>query len=84
MRYDRAIELLKKYKGEITIETIMEILSDHYNAETGKRENGDDFTICDHGKTGITLASIITRPQTGQFFVTDKQPCSSIYQELKI
>jgi predicted choloylglycine hydrolase len=84
MRYDRAFELLNKFKGEITIETIKEILSDHYNAETGKRESGDDFTICDHGETGITLASIITRPKTGQFFVTDKQPCSSMYEEFKI
>jgi len=84
MRYDRAFELLNKYKGDISIETIKEILSDHYNKEVGEQKTGDEFTICSHGETGITLASIIARPQTGQFFVTDKQPCYSMYKEFKI
>ncbi|MFX1450487.1 MAG: C45 family autoproteolytic acyltransferase/hydrolase [Promethearchaeota archaeon] len=84
MRYERAFELLSKFKGEITMETLKEILSDHYNKETGEKETGDDYTICSHGETGSTLASIIVRPQTGQFFVTDNRPCQSIYEEFKI
>ncbi len=84
MRYDRAFELLTKFKGNISIETLKEILSDHYNKEIGEQEIGDDFTICSHGETGSTLASIIARPKTGQFFVTDNRPCQSIYEEFKI
>ncbi|MHA1377479.1 MAG: C45 family autoproteolytic acyltransferase/hydrolase [Candidatus Helarchaeota archaeon] len=84
MRYNRAFELLNKFKGNITIETCKEILSDHYNADLGKPGSGDDFTICNHGETGITLASMIIRPQTGQFYVTDVQPCQSMYEQFKI
>ncbi|MHA1269466.1 MAG: C45 family autoproteolytic acyltransferase/hydrolase [Candidatus Helarchaeota archaeon] len=87
MRYDRAFELLLKNKGNITIETFKEILSDHnYPTQHNEQNNSipDDFTICSHGKTGITLASIIIRPNTGQFFVTDVQPCKQMYEEFKL
>ncbi|MHA1751978.1 MAG: C45 family autoproteolytic acyltransferase/hydrolase [Candidatus Helarchaeota archaeon] len=87
MRYERAYELLSKFKGNITIETFKEILSDHYYPSNYNEDNKgipDDFTICNHGETGVTLASIIIRPKTGQFFVTDTQPCKTNYEEFKI
>ncbi|MHA1144223.1 MAG: C45 family autoproteolytic acyltransferase/hydrolase [Candidatus Helarchaeota archaeon] len=86
MRYERAHELLVKHKGDITMETFKEILGDHqYPSSHPEKNNGepDDFTVCTHGETGITLASIIIRPKTRQMFVTDRQPCHSMYEEFK-
>ncbi len=87
MRYERVYELLVKNKGNITIETFKEILSDHnYPSNYGVDNKGipDDFTVCTHGDVGITLASIIIKPQTGQFYVTDVQPCKGMYEEFKL
>ncbi|MHA1698045.1 MAG: C45 family autoproteolytic acyltransferase/hydrolase [Promethearchaeota archaeon] len=78
-RYERAFELMDKNKGGISIETMKEILSDH----KGKKI-GNDFTICQHGETGITLGSVLIKVKTGQFWVTDRQPCMSEFQEFKI
>jgi isopenicillin-N N-acyltransferase-like protein len=73
-RYQREIELLEKYKGQINIETFKRILSDHDNREP------DDFTVCTHGPAAGTLGSIIVLPVKKQFWVTDNHPCSSEYE----
>ncbi|TFF88289.1 MAG: linear amide C-N hydrolase, partial [Promethearchaeota archaeon] len=87
MRYERAFELLNKHKGDITIETFKEIFTDH-NYPSNHEENNDgvpdDYTLCSHGDVGVTLASIIAKPKTGQFFVTDTQPCKMMYEEFKL
>lgn len=87
MRYDRAFELISKIKGNITMESFQEILNDHNYPTTHPEKNdgvGNDFTVCNHGKTGVTLASIIVRPQKGQIFVTDTQPCQMMYEEFNL
>lgn len=77
-RYKREIELLKKYKGQITMETFKNILSDHDNREP------DDFTVCTHGSAAGTLGSIIIIPKKREFWVTDNYPCSSQYEKFTL
>ncbi|MFX1600941.1 MAG: C45 family autoproteolytic acyltransferase/hydrolase [Promethearchaeota archaeon] len=77
-RYQRGIELLKKYKGQITMEIIKKILSDHDNREP------DDFTVCTHGTAAGTLGSIIVLPIKKEFWVTDNHPCNSEYEKFKL
>ncbi|MHC1591094.1 MAG: carcinine hydrolase/isopenicillin-N N-acyltransferase family protein, partial [Candidatus Helarchaeales archaeon] len=87
MRFERASELMLKHKGEITMETLKEVLSDHHYPTNHPEKNDgtpDDFTVCTHGKTGITLASIILRPAKKQMFVTDVQPCKSMLEEFNL
>ncbi|TKJ22049.1 MAG: hypothetical protein CEE43_07485 [Promethearchaeota archaeon Loki_b32] len=74
-RYQREIELLEKNKGQITMNTIKSILSDHENREP------DDFTVCTHGPSAGTLGSIIVLPTKREFWVTDNHPCSSEYEK---
>jgi hypothetical protein len=77
-RYQREIELLKKLNGQIGIDTIKKILSDHDNREP------DDFTVCTHGPAAGTLGSIIIVPAKKEFWVTDKHPCKSEYEMFKL
>ena len=77
-RYKREIELLKKYKGQITMDTIKKILSDHDNREP------DDFTVCTHSHRFGTLGSVITLPLKKEFWVTDYYPCSSEYEKFML
>ena len=77
-RYKREIELLKKYQGQITMDTIKSILSDHDNRAP------DDFTVCTHGPSAGTLGSIIVLPTKKEFWVTDNHPCSSEYEKFKL
>jgi isopenicillin-N N-acyltransferase-like protein len=77
-RYKREIELLQKYKGQITMETIKEILSDHDNREP------DDFTVCTHGPAAGTLGSIIILPCKREFWVTNTHPCESEYEKFTL
>ncbi|MBD3229713.1 MAG: linear amide C-N hydrolase [Candidatus Lokiarchaeota archaeon] len=87
MRYERASELLNKYKGKITMETFKKIFSDHNYPSNHDEDNKgvpDDYTVCTHGDVGVTLASIISKPKTGKFFVTDTQPCKMDYEEFSL
>jgi len=77
-RYKREIELLEKFKGQITMDTIKKILSDHDNREP------DDFTVCTHGPAAGTLGSIIVLPKKKEFWVTDNHPCSSNYERFTL
>jgi predicted choloylglycine hydrolase len=77
-RYQREIELLKKHNGQITIEIVKNILSDHDNRDP------DDFTVCSHGPAAGTLGSIIVIPAKKEFWVTDNHPCISEYQKFKL
>ncbi len=77
-RYKREIELLKKYRGKISMDIIKSILSDHDNRDP------DDFTVCTHGPSAGTLGSIIVLPTKKEFWVTDNHPCSSEYEKFKL
>jgi isopenicillin-N N-acyltransferase-like protein len=77
-RYEREIKLLENYKGNITIDTFKDILSDHDNREP------DDFTVCTHGPSAGTLGSIIIIPSKKEFWVTDNYPCRSEYEKFSI
>jgi predicted choloylglycine hydrolase len=74
-RYKREIELLTANRGQITMDTIKMILSDHDNREP------DDFTVCTHGLSAGTLGSIIVFPDKKEFWVTDNHPCDSEYEK---
>ncbi|MFX1327216.1 MAG: C45 family autoproteolytic acyltransferase/hydrolase [Promethearchaeota archaeon] len=74
-RYKREMELLTKYNGQITMDSIKEILSDHESREP------DDFTVCTHGSEAGTLGSIIIMPTKKEFWVTDNYPCKSKYEK---
>ena len=77
-RYKREIELLEKYKSQITMDTMKRILSDHDNRDP------DDFTVCTHGSAAGTLGSIIVLPTKREFWVTDDHPCTSKYEKFRI
>ncbi len=77
-RYNREIELLTKYNGQITMNIIKDILSDHDNREP------DDFTVCTHGPSAGTLGSIILFPLKKEFWVTDNYPCNSEYEKFTL
>jgi len=74
-RYQREFELLEKFNGQITMDTIKKILRDHDNREP------DDFTVCTHGPAAGTLGSIIVLPKKKEFWVTDNHPCKSEYEK---
>ncbi len=76
MRYDRAHKLISQKEGNITLETLKTTLADHDNREP------DDFTLCQHGSTGITLASILIKPETLEFWATDKHPCLGEHEKI--
>ncbi|MHA1338486.1 MAG: C45 family autoproteolytic acyltransferase/hydrolase [Promethearchaeota archaeon] len=80
-RLKRATELLEKYKGKITTKTLKMILRDHDNGDPNS-EGPDDFSICTHGETGITLASMVILPRKGEFWVVDNQPCKEPYEKI--
>jgi hypothetical protein len=75
-RVAQAAVLIEKEKGKITVDTVKAILSDHAGREP------DDFTICTHGHTGATLASIIIKPKEREFWATDNQPCKTNYEKI--
>ncbi len=77
-RYNREIELLTRYNGQITMKIIKDILSDHDNREP------DDFTVCTHGPSAGTLGSIILFPLKKEFWVTDNHPCNSEYEKFTL
>jgi len=77
-RYQREMKLLTKYKGQITMDSIKTILSDHHNRDP------DDFTVCTHGPSAGTLGSIIVLPKKREFWVTDNHPCVSEYEKFTL
>lgn len=78
-RFRRATKLINEAKGNITMKTLKMILRDHDNGDP-KREGPDDFSLCTHGASAMTLASIICKPRKGEFWVVDNQPCKEPYE----
>ncbi|MBN2153435.1 MAG: linear amide C-N hydrolase [Candidatus Lokiarchaeota archaeon] len=75
-RVARAAELIEGARGKVSVDTIKSILTDHAGREP------DDFTICTHGLTGATLASVIIKPKELGFWATDNQPCKTKYEKI--
>lgn len=71
--------LIDKYHGSITLERMMEIMSDHVHYPKG---------ICNHasleGSTSETLASVIMVPEDNAMYVTWGHPCEYEYEEYKL
>ncbi|MBD3352742.1 MAG: linear amide C-N hydrolase [Candidatus Lokiarchaeota archaeon] len=78
-RFRRTNKLLSEAQGNITMETLKLILRDHDNGDPNS-EGPDDFSICTHGESAMTLASIIVLPRKREFWVVDNQPCKEPYE----
>lgn len=81
-RFAKAMELLNKNHGKLDVATFQKILSDHTGGNTPGEP--DDFTLCVHGISGSTLASIIMKPETGDIWVTDNRPCQTPYEKFTL
>lgn len=75
LRYKVADEMLREAAGSITVESLQKILSDH-SAGDGK---GTDLTVCTHGHTGSTLASVVVDIADMTMWVAHGTPCSNEY-----
>ncbi len=78
-RHNTAFTKLKEAAGNITVETMMEILKDH-SANEGV---GSDFTVCCHGLAGGTLGSMVVDHGKRKMWVAEGHPCENEYQEVK-
>jgi isopenicillin-N N-acyltransferase-like protein len=70
--------LIEKHYGNITLERMMEIMSNHNNHPRG---------ICNHaleGSTAETLASVIMVPEDNAIYVATGHPCEYEYEEYKL
>jgi isopenicillin-N N-acyltransferase-like protein len=70
--------LIEKHYGNITLERMMEIMSNHNNYPRG---------ICNHaleGSTAETLASVIMIPEDNAMYVTAGHPCQYEYEEYRL
>ncbi len=70
--------LIEKHYGNITLERMMEIMSNHNNHPRG---------ICNHaleGSTAETLASVIMVPEDNAMYVTTGHPCQYEYEEYRL
>jgi isopenicillin-N N-acyltransferase-like protein len=82
LRYARARRLLEAQIGRITIDTLKEILQDHFNAPR---------SICRHSdrtlpevERNVTLASIIIDLTTGTAYIARDEPCDSVYYSVQL
>lgn len=76
-RYRAADALLKRDAGRITVESLMSILRDHDGLETG-----NDCTVCSHGDSGSTLASMVVDIKERTMHVAQGRPCESEYMRV--
>lgn len=78
VREPRMRKLIEKYYGDITLERMMEIMSDHDHYPKG---------ICNHaleGSTAETLSSIIMVPEDNAMYATCGHPCEYEYEEYRL
>jgi isopenicillin-N N-acyltransferase-like protein len=81
LRYNRALQVLRAHVGAITVETLQEVLRDHFH-----RPN----SICRHPDLVLpeleryaTLASVIMNLSTGEMHALSGEPCQGEYQTFK-
>ena len=77
-RYKRIYSLLEENQGKITEEIIKTILRDH-DPSNPNEKGPNDCSICTHGLSSGTLASLIIKPKTREFHVIATHPCSGEY-----
>ncbi len=77
-RYKRIYNLVQQYEGKITEETIKSILRDHDPGHPDE-QGPNDCSICTHGISSGTLASLIIKPKSREFHVINTHPCSGEY-----
>jgi isopenicillin-N N-acyltransferase-like protein len=78
IRESQIRRLIEKQYGNITLERMMEIMSNHNHYPKG---------ICNHaleGSTAETLASVIMVPEDNAMYVTFGHPCEYEYEEYKL
>lgn len=78
-RRDTADRLLRESAGKITVETIKSILRDH-SANGGV---GSDCTVCCHGHSGSSLASMVVDVRERAMWVAEGNPCENEYQKVE-
>jgi isopenicillin-N N-acyltransferase-like protein len=76
-RQRTALQMLEEQAGSISVETLEAILSDH----AGQDEGGED-TVCCHGHTGGTLASMVVDVTDRSLWIADGSPCSVPYEHV--
>jgi len=79
-RFEAADRLLNEVAGDIDVDALKKVLSDH----SGNDGTGNDNTVCCHGETGGTLASIIMDIDNRRIFISDGHPCSNEYAEVSL
>lgn len=82
VRQQRLHRLIDKYYGDLTVERMMEFMSDHHNYP---------HSICGHPNEEMlpsfrseTVATIIMVPEDGLMYVTDGQPCQNEFEEYQL
>jgi isopenicillin-N N-acyltransferase-like protein len=75
VRYNRGRRLLKGNLGKITVQTMMEALSDHV---------GHPRSICRHGKGVKTTFSVVIDLSTLTMYLAWGNPCEEEYLEYKL
>jgi isopenicillin-N N-acyltransferase-like protein len=75
VRYNRGRRLLKNQLGQITVESLMEMLSDHV---------GHPRSICRHGSGVKTTFSVVIDLSTLTMYLAWGNPCEEEYLEYKL
>jgi len=75
VRHNRAFRLLREKFGEITPETMMEILKDHANFPS---------SICKHGTITRTAYSIVIQLDQFRCWIGKGRPCEATFQEYRL
>lgn len=78
MRFAAADRLLNERAGDIDIDTLKEVLSDH----SGNNGIGSDNTVCCHGDAGSTLASMIMDIENRRMLIAEGNPCEGDFIEI--
>jgi len=79
IRSGRMLQLLKAKSGEINLETLKGIMSDHADYPVGICRHEDKR----HGELG-TLSTLVYRPEDRLMLATYGNPCTSPFQEFTI
>lgn len=81
-RAERMKSLLKMHNGEIDLQIMKAIASDH--GEPGKHTHMK--SMCQHTKKPgydvLTLVSFVGQPREKNFWYSDGNPCSNLYEEI--
>jgi len=77
-RWEAADRMLHELAGQLGLEPLKSILRDH-SANGGV---GSDATVCCHGATGSTLASMIIDVHERTLWIANGTPCTARYEQV--